>query len=268
MKPKAKTSLHVLLARDAPVGLVIRRGPSKHVATVGWNRRTDSFQLGQWFKGKIYPQRCDLAPNGEHLIYFALNGKWNSETKGSWTAVSRTPYLKALSLYPQGDTWGGGGLWTDNYKYVVCGNSDKPLRESSYFREDIGPDLILDFGGFSNLYFSRLVRDGWTYDGQQKSKGRGYESLFSKPLPAHWAIKKITLSEMDHDEHELINTDNGTTIACPNWEWADLDGKRLVWATDGKLFAADIKRKGLANEKELYDFSEMKFEAIEAPYDV
>ncbi len=46
--------LHVLLARDTSMGLVIRRGPSKLVATILWNRDTDDFQVGQWLKGRIY----------------------------------------------------------------------------------------------------------------------------------------------------------------------------------------------------------------------
>jgi len=56
--------IHVLLASDAPVGLVIRRGPSKCVATLLWNRKTDEFQLGQWLKGRIYERRSDLSPDG------------------------------------------------------------------------------------------------------------------------------------------------------------------------------------------------------------
>jgi hypothetical protein len=46
--------LHVLLAAKAPVGLVFRRGPANAVCTVGWNRETDKFELGQWLRGRIY----------------------------------------------------------------------------------------------------------------------------------------------------------------------------------------------------------------------
>jgi hypothetical protein len=34
----------------------------------------------------------------------------------------------------------------------------------------------------------------------------------------------------------------------------------------GKLFSARLTAAGLTSEHELYDFNEMKFEAIEAPY--
>ena len=71
MKPKPPARLHVILAREAPLAVVIRRGPAKQVCTVLWNRRTDEFTLGQWLKGRIYEDRCDLSPDGRYFIYFA-----------------------------------------------------------------------------------------------------------------------------------------------------------------------------------------------------
>lgn len=102
--------IHILLAQQVPIGLVIRRGTSKQVATILWDRRIDQFQLGQWLKGRICELRCDLSPDSKYFIYFAMNGKWRSESRGSWTAISREPYLKALVFVPWGGTYGGGGL--------------------------------------------------------------------------------------------------------------------------------------------------------------
>src|SRR5215472_15285961 len=102
--------LHVLLASQAPIGVVFRRGPSKSVCSILWNRKTDEFELGQWLRGRIYERRADISPDGRFLIYFAMNGKWNSETKGSWTAISHAPWLKAIALFGKGDCWNGGGL--------------------------------------------------------------------------------------------------------------------------------------------------------------
>src|SRR5262245_29894464 len=79
--------LHVLMAREAPVGVVIRRGPSKSVCTLIWDRRSDSFILGQWLKGRIFERRSDLSPDGKYLLYFAMNGRWRTEARGSWTAI-------------------------------------------------------------------------------------------------------------------------------------------------------------------------------------
>ena len=52
--------LHVLLTQQSDLGVVIRRGPSKWVCTLLWDRRNDEFQPGQWLKGRIYERRRDL----------------------------------------------------------------------------------------------------------------------------------------------------------------------------------------------------------------
>ena len=98
--------LFAILARDARVGAIFRRGPSNQVLLIKWNLEDDSFEPGQWFKGRIYERRCDLSPSGRRLIYFAANHK---KPYYAWTAVSRPPYLTALALWAKGDCWGGGG---------------------------------------------------------------------------------------------------------------------------------------------------------------
>src|SRR5688500_14916743 len=99
--------LHVLLSGDGKTGVVIRRGPSQTTCAIGWNRVYDTFGVGQWMRGRIYERRSDLSPDGKHLIYFAMNGRWQSTTKGSWTAISRAPYLHAVTLLAKGDCWHG-----------------------------------------------------------------------------------------------------------------------------------------------------------------
>jgi hypothetical protein len=106
---KPRISLYAILARDARVGVVFRRGPSKQVLLLLWHTDTDQFYEGQWFKGRIYERRCDLSPSGKRLIYFAAKYKAPYAT---WTAVSRPPFLTAVAMWPNGDAWGGGGLFT------------------------------------------------------------------------------------------------------------------------------------------------------------
>jgi hypothetical protein len=111
--------IHVIVAKDAPVAVVFRRGPSKQVCSILWDLKTNKFKLGQWLKGRIYERRSHISPDGKHMIYFAMNGKWKSETQGSWTAISKPPYLKALTLYAKGDCWNGGGFFFDNKNYLL-----------------------------------------------------------------------------------------------------------------------------------------------------
>lgn len=268
--------LHVLLASQANLGLVIRRGPSKQVATILWNRHTDEFQLGQWLKGRIYERRCDLSPDGKHFIYFAMNGKWDSEAMGSWTAISRAPYLKALAMFPKGDCWHGGGLWTSNTDYWANGGCGQSLlRETTEVRQDDTFAPAQNFGGeCPGVYYPRLLRDGWQLVDQVTVSKWKHRDLFNRPLKHGWSLRKIAHAEIDSpdgrgcywDEHQLIHAESGTEIDCPDWEWADLDNERLVWACHGKLLAGIVTPDGLANETELFDFNPMKFKAIKAPY--
>src|SRR5437660_5414220 len=130
--------LHVLLASKAPRSVIIRRGPSNSVCTILWDCLCDRFQLGQWLKGRIYERRSDLSPDGKYLIYFAKNAKWSSETKGSWTAISRAPYLKAIALFAKGDCWNGGGLFTGNRTYWLNdGYGHTVLRDTVEVRRDL-----------------------------------------------------------------------------------------------------------------------------------
>jgi hypothetical protein len=138
--------------------VVIRLGPSKSVATLLWDRKRNTFHMGQWLKGRIYERRCDLSPDGKHLIFFAMRGRCTSPSSGSWSAIPCAPWKlqqKDLFEIKIGKSWG--------------------LRKPAH--AEIGAP-------------------------EDKS--------------AYW------------DEHELILTVEGLTIPCPSWEWAKLDGNRLV----------------------------------------
>src|SRR5215471_12303415 len=102
----SQVRLYAILARSVPFGVVFRRGPSKNVLLIGWNTTDDTFQNGQWLKGRIYERRCDLSPEGDMLLYFAASYR---KPYYSWSAISRPPFVTALAIWPKGDGWGGGG---------------------------------------------------------------------------------------------------------------------------------------------------------------
>jgi len=112
--------LFVLFARDAPVALILRRGPAAWYHVIRWHTDQDRFESGAWFRGRLYEDRCDLSPDGELFLYFAMQGsRFPTSYKGTWTAVSRAPWLHALVLWPQGDTWGGGGRFVGPRKVAL-----------------------------------------------------------------------------------------------------------------------------------------------------
>ncbi|HXS69351.1 MAG TPA: hypothetical protein VN761_10940 [Candidatus Polarisedimenticolia bacterium] len=267
---KFPARLHVLLARDAKTAVVFRRGPSKSTCSVLWNRKTDEFKTGQWLRGRIYERRSDISPDGKFLIYFAMNGKWESETKGAWTAISKAPWLKALALFGKGDCWHGGGLFTSEKNYWLNdGYGHQTIRNSSSVRRDEKFRPKEYYGGEClGVYFVRLQRDGW-----ELKTDLSETTTFEKPLSHGWRLRKHAHADLGHppgkgcywDEHEL-QADDGQRIDGSKWEWADVDGKKLVWAEAGCLFRSTIKKSGMGERKLLYDFNEMKFKAIPAPY--
>ncbi|MBM7130785.1 hypothetical protein [Dyella mobilis] len=268
--------IHVLLARDTSVAVVIRRGPSRHTALIGWDRKTDKFKIGQWLYGRIYERRCDLSPNGKHLIYFAMNGRWDSAEKGAWTAISRAPYLKAVSLFAKGDCWHGGGLFrtpTDYWLNDGLGHElqkeDQSLQRSTEFpwHEQYG-------GECPGVYYIRLQRDGWRLKYSAPDGKGGQMTVFEKRVNNHWTLRKRAHTSLGRlagrgvyfDTHELFNSRTEEVVPKLDWEWAELDGARLIWAAKGCLHSGRLDAKGLHGEKLLHDFSPMTFEALTAPY--
>ncbi len=272
--------VHIILARAAETAVVIRRGPSKEVCTLLWDRRIDTFTLGQWFRGRIYERRCDLSPDGKHFIYFAFKGKDNPVTKESWTAISRTPYLKALGLWPIGGAWNGGGLFMDNERYwlnTIWYQDVKALLEPSDLTRSMDRPFPKSYGGeCPGVYYIRLQRDGWTF-----ARTTDHLDVFEKPLPDGWILRKTAHATSEHpagkgcyyDTHSLHHASRGIHLDCPEWEWADWDRHRLVFIKQGILFTSDsvfnATKDGIGNhgtDQILFDFNPLHFAAHPAPY--
>ena len=235
--------LSVLLASKAPVAVVFRRGPSKLVRVIFWDREQDKFKPGQWFKGTIYAEHSDLSPDGRHMIYFAMGGvAWAiPNTGGTWTAISEVPSLKAIVLWGQGGTTrGGGGMFTSNHSYWLDLTFDTfRIHDYSHFRREA-----------TSPARSRLERDGWVW--KESTAGRIYE----KAIPKGWIVRRIC-EYPKPDQYELEQREDGTKLVFPSWEWAEWDRNRLVWAEHGCLRAAKLGAHKLGTVRTLCDFNEM-----------
>lgn len=102
-----------IFAAQAPVAVLLRRGPSGWYHVIRWDVERDAFERGAWIKGRIYEALCDVSPDGELLLYHVFQGSRGSTSfSESYTAVSRLPWLQALALWPNSDGRGpplGGG---------------------------------------------------------------------------------------------------------------------------------------------------------------
>jgi hypothetical protein len=114
MATAPKCKLTAIIAEKKRVGVIFRRGPTKQVRLIKWDLAIDTFEFGQWFKGRIYEDLCDLSPNGELLVTYATQ-----TTHGYWTAVRRPPYLTALALWPISGGAIGGGIFRSDKELVL-----------------------------------------------------------------------------------------------------------------------------------------------------
>ena len=341
-KPPAR--LHAILARRGSYAVVFRRGPSDKVALIGWDRRNDTFTLGQWFRGRIYPLRCDLSLSGKHLIYFAAKyGRVNPVEKCvreelekkhlgsilqweeahpewshsnfmaeleayhreseheeklirnehqqefqrmekladwhdySWTAISRTPYLKALSLWWHGTGWNGGGIFESETGFylnrppewiakTIPGVQDRGFKELP-LTDELREQCWGTQGECMMVYDFRLKRDGWRYL-ENANPGWFYE----KTLPNEWILRKEfpggdeSWHEIYWERHCLLDADGKVLLDGKEWRWAEYDDyrKRIVYAENGAIYALELKLP--LEPKQLYDFNGMIYKRISALY--
>jgi nicotinamide riboside kinase len=270
--------IHVLFAREADYAVVIRRGPSQYFCTIGWDRCNHSFVLGQWWKGSIDERNSDLSPDGKHMIFCARSRHGDFENAGIGTAISLTPYLKPVGLWSSKEgTWIGGGLFVGNSQYWIHHGQlghDAILTPTTLTESKKCPFM----SKYRDLYYLRLQRDGWTHIERQELNSYTSVDVFDKQADPVWTLRKNVISTIasakprqgkgcSYDEHQLLQ--NGETIEIldlPRWEWADADHRGLYWAEKGKLFTAQLSKKGLESITELYDFNPMKFDPSDAPY--
>ena len=247
----AYAKLHILLARDSRLALVIRHGTAKSVCTLLWDRARDTFTLGQWIRGRIDTATCDLSPDGAHFIYTA--SRYGALKVDYWTAVSRTPYLKALAYYP----WRGlGGWFVNNRDYCVPGGAPHARASNTGDDDREHPSLwrVAAEAPQPSLYSARLLRGGWTLE---DCNAKPY---FVRKFKHGWTLRHGASFQYRLSSEELAVDTSG-------WDWADIDGNRLVWTVKGCLWAGRMGETAIEDARLLRDFNGMGFEAIAAPYE-
>jgi hypothetical protein len=274
--------LSILFAREAPVAVIFRRGPSKWVQVTKWNTADDTFEPGQWFHGKIYDKRSDLSPDGSLLLYFAqkITGKslQDAEYTYAWTAISKPPYLTALALWPKGDCWHGGGHFLDAKTIELNHKSNVANAHPNHQPKGIRVELRNHVHGEDDPIFSeRLERDGWKLKQEWLLEYRGPDEFYRTIQPE--LREKVSqdgdltirltrsISCFDYSEVFLIAYHGDSHISrIPGASWVDLDQQgRLVIAKDGRIYIGDIQEGGTIDKRELLDLNSSEPTPLPSP---
>jgi hypothetical protein len=255
----ASCSLNVLIAKDTPKGVILRRGPSQWVQLILWHTDIDSFEEGQWFRGRIYAGGCDLSPDGSLFLYVALKERTPFRRQSSytykWTAVSRPPYFTALALWPLGDTQYGGGVFLNNKAVLL-------YRESAHAHPDHQPQGLHISASLEPDRLRKSSRDGWSliqegrFSFERKPGYRLGKGITIRPYiwqKYHPGKQYLLVSEASREPdfktiflHALIDTISDKRTEIKGATWVDWDQQgRLVFARDGQLFASETPQSPL-----------------------
>lgn len=283
-KPTPPPRLALLQAERAPVAVIFRRGPSKFVEVIRWDFTRDEFTRGHWLHGRIYDKRSDLSPDGELLVCFI--SQFNRRTIDdreytyAWTAVSRPPWLTALALWPKGDCWWGGGLFTARRTLWLNHRPDQaiphPAHRPTGLRVDPNPDA---HGEDEPIYCRRLERDGWVLRQEWSTEWLGIwhgfrtlvpEERVKTPPEAEGSLAIALTRRIDnlkYREHFRVEgATNDVELPPGPLDWLDWDPSgRLIALSGGRVWAASVTDQRVERFAELLDLRGDRFEEREPP---
>ena len=237
-----------IVANEAPVVAVIRRGPSSWCATGRWDVAAATYEPGTWIHGTVYPQRCDLSPDGRWLAAFVLKQSGDWAAGSAYVSLSRLPWLTALAAWGIGSTWTNGvhflpepGLWPA---------SEPDVGDPTPCRERYG----LAWTGAASFAVER--RRGWCEAASTPPRDpddvwdQRREVTMEKPSPGRpdlllhargWYAAFRAFEPDRFGESAYWLEIDGGSVALDGVQWADrsLDGRLLVATSDGRLQVRD-----------------------------
>jgi YD repeat-containing protein len=238
--------LFVYLARRAPIGVVLRRGPTDWARLSLWHTDTDRIEHGQWIKARVYERRSDLSADGRLFAAFVRQSAGrNAEGADSWIALSRPPYFTALAVWYVGGTYHTGAFFPEDdtlwLGFMKEAPPDVGTRPPSLHIAPPQPIRYVDGTGEwteRTVHFNRLLRDGWLLIDREP-----YATLWKRLHPdGTMALSMVHVLENfrrfggPYSVDYAVTTAAGTEHALGEATWADWDHRgRLVAARDGQL---------------------------------
>ncbi len=256
-------------AAEAPVAAVLRRGPSDWVHVGAWHTDTGEYRPGAWFRGVIYPQKCDLSPDGRWLVYSAM--KVGSDWPGGdiYEAVSRLPWLTALAAWNSGTTYTRGLHFVNDPAQSDAGDPDvgvlSPLLRRYGLRWTSPEQYAVERRrGWTESASSPPRRDGEPWDERRRSIMMRTQPGGLLSLHVEGGYAAFRTGEPDADP-PLYWLDRGDEIEIlEGVQWADWDARNrlLVATSDGNL---EVRMPGEGPDETVVGLSDLEPDPQPAP---
>jgi hypothetical protein len=239
--------LFVYLARDAPLGVVLRRGPSDWVRLSLWHTDVDAFEHGQWMKARVYERRSDLSADGSLFLAFVRRSSGPaSGNTDSWVAISRPPWFTALARWNVGGTYYTGGFFPDGRTLWLGFDPKSPDQGTlpGWLPATTALPAYIDRSNNwteRTVWNNRLIRDGWTRTDETATE------VWERPGPDGTRTLVMTLTSATNVgtfggrylvEYAVRDEAQGTVVPLGQATWADWDQNgRVVIAQGGRLMS-------------------------------
>jgi len=260
---KVACRLHVLLARDADIGVVFRRGPAAWWHILKWDLNKSTLECGAWLKGTLYPTRSAVSRDGKVLAYFAMHGSW-----GAYFALSKPPWLTALCAWKTAGTWTTGAYFDRNGKLCAFGAlcEDQPFHGSCPFP--------CEFGGVDTNWNRarefQFIMNGWKPKATEASvdsfnPGPNEMTELTKCSSQDPELVLNRYSEFGSCLYSITYQDNPESLLSEA-VWADFDRRgRLVMASaTGELKLYELKGPNMT-AKFSHNLNSLKPNPVDAP---
>jgi hypothetical protein len=233
--------LYCIPATAADVVAVVRRGPTDWCRLGRWDVAAGTYEPGPWLRGTIYPERCDLSPDGNYFAYFAMKASAQWELGPTYVAISRLPQLTALAA------WGTGGTWTRGIHFV----EDASVREVDAPEHGSLPaDLAAGIAVTRAASYAVERRSGWVEapgsppraENDMWDERRAHDLRMRKAQPGGAALLEVHggygAFRTRVFSYEIVYLVDGTPLDA-NWADWSRDGRLLVATSAGELQTRD-----------------------------
>jgi hypothetical protein len=245
--PEAPCRLFVYLARESPVAVVLRRGPTDWARLSLWHTDSDHIEHGQWLKGRVYERRSDLSADGSLFAAFVRQSGGRQGHRDTWIAVSRPPFFSALAVWFVGGTYHTGAFFPGRARLWLGYSPETPpdIGHVPSWLSIVPARDITYIDGTSEwtertVHFNRLIRDGWELLEREPYRTLWVRRHPSRPLALHMVQSFENLQAPGGRyvvEYSMWNDPERREQSIGRATWADWDQRgRLVVARDGKLF--------------------------------